>query len=183
MTFKSKLSIASFLLLLISAPLYALPEDKTQPIQLEADQAKLNNETGISEYLGNVVIIQGTAQLRADRVILHTANNEVVRMEAFGSPAKYQQILQPNEPPTHIEGNTLDLKIADQLAEVTGNGKVFKGEDKLSSEKITYSLKTGELNATKSENSSDSRVRFIFHPPEKKSDKSASPSTDPKPQQ
>lgn len=169
MTFSSKLTIAGLLFIAAISPLHALPEDKTQPIQLEADQAKLNNQSGISEYQGNVVITQGTAKLKADRVILHTVNNQVVRMEAFGSPARYEQVLKPNEPPTHIEGDTLDLKIADQIAEVIGNGKVLKGSDALSSERITYSLKTGELNATKSEKDTESRVKFIFHPQEKNS--------------
>ena len=156
---------------------FALPEDRTKPIELEADQAKLNNQTGIAEYHGNVVIIQGTAELRADKVILHTVNNEVTRMEAFGTPAKYQQILQPGEEPTHIEGLTLDLMVTKDLAKAIGNGKVYRGSDILESETITYSLKSGELNAVRSENSdSNSRVKMIFHPPAKEETNTNKPS-------
>ncbi|GAA3939185.1 lipopolysaccharide transport periplasmic protein LptA [Litoribacillus peritrichatus] len=167
MKFNNKRLTALLIALSFSASLWALPEDKTQPIKLEADQAKMNNKTGVSEYTGNVIIIQGTAELRADKVFLYSENNEVTRMEAFGSPAKYQQILNPGEEPTHIEGNKLDLKVKENNAIVTGNGKVFRGEDVLESNKITYSLDTGELKASASDpktNPGDSRVKFIINP-------------------
>lgn len=172
MTFKSKLLTPLFLLTLFSAnTAIALPEDRNQPIELEANQAKLNNETGIAEYTGNVIITQGTAKLEADRVILYSVNNEVTRMKAFGEPAKYQQILKLGEQPTHIEGKVLDLKVAEEIAEVTGNGVVYKDKDRLSAEKIIYSLKTGELNAKKNQNGSqdttDRPIKMIFYPPKK----------------
>jgi lipopolysaccharide export system protein LptA len=167
MTFKIKSTIAALLLAFSASPLFALPEDSSKPIELEADQAKLNNETGVAEYRGNVIIIQGTARLTADKVILHTKNNQVTRMEAFGNPAKYQQILNQGEQPTHIEGQTLDLKVAEQFAEVTGNAKIYRDTNTFSGEKITYSLKTGELNANKGQTNSESRVKAIFIPPTK----------------
>ena len=68
MKFKNRTLATLLLSLIVSASAFALPEDQTKPIELEADQAKLNNKTGISEYIGNVIVIQGTAELRADRV-------------------------------------------------------------------------------------------------------------------
>jgi len=176
MSFKTKLlTLFVFSTLAINTS-FALPEDRNQPVELEADQAKLNNQTGISEYTGNVIIVQGTAQLKADRVLLYTVNNEITRMEAFGEPAKYQQILQQGEQPTHIEGQKLDLKVSEDLAIVTGEGKVHRGSDVLTGEVITYSLKSGELQAGNSDQeSSNSRVKMIFHPPsedEKKNEQS-----------
>lgn len=180
MTFRNKVFAPLLLLTVICSPsVFALPEDRTQPITLEADQAKLNNETGVAIYTGNVVVTQGTAKLHADRVILHSVNNEVTRMEAFGEPAKFQQILKAGEQPTHIEGKELDLKVAEEIAEVTGNGTVYKGDDRLTGERITYSLKTGELHASKnpssSQDESDSRVKMIFHPPKKEESTSTTP--------
>ena len=176
MSFKTKLlTLFVFSTLGINTS-FALPEDRNQPVELEADQAKLNNQTGISEYLGNVIIVQGTAQLKADRVLLYTVNSEITRMEAFGEPAKYQQILQVGEQPTHIEGKKLDLKVSEDLAIVTGEGKVHRGSDVLTGEVITYSLKSGELKAGNSgQESPNSRIKMIFHPPaedEKKDEQS-----------
>ena len=170
MKFKNRLLTTLLLSLVVSSTAFSLPEDQTKPIELEADQAKLNNKTGVSEYTGNVIIIQGTAKLNADRVLLYSENNEVTRMEAFGEPAKYQQILNIGEDPTHIEGQKLDLKVKENIALVTGNGKVFRGKDILTGNKITYSLDTGELKASRQEptngsaEENNSRVKFIINP-------------------
>lgn len=172
--------------LLHSMNIYALPEDRNQPIQLEADQAYLNNQTGKAEYTGNVIIIQGTAKLTADKVIIHSQNNEITRMEAFGELAHYQQIINQGEEATHIEGNKLDIELAKDLATVTGNGKVSRGKDVFTGKIIRYGLKSGELKVSGSDvqdansnESSPGRVKLIFHPQNTSSNEANNPSNTP----
>ena len=185
MTFRNKILAPFFLISFVwSSSALALPEDKTKPIELEANQAKLNNQSGLAEYTGNVVITQGTAKLEADRVILHSENNQIKRMEAFGAPAKYQQILNAGEQPTYIEGKTLDLKVDQELIEITESGAIYQGNDRLTGEKIIYSLKTGELkagehNTDQTQQNSDTRVKMIFHPKSIKETSTQAPKTTP----
>ncbi len=47
--------------LVLAAPTAAaLPEDRNQPIHLEASRGQLDQKTGVSVYEGNVVITQGS---------------------------------------------------------------------------------------------------------------------------
>jgi lipopolysaccharide export system protein LptA len=167
MLFKNK-CLLTFLALTLSYTCNALPEDQQQPISLEADQAKLNHQTGQAEYQGNVIITQGSAQLTADKVTLYSEDKQIVRMKAFGKPAHYQQTLQAGEEVTHITGNALDLNLKEQTAHVSGQGKVYRGTGlSLTGERIHYSLKTGELMASSdntSETSTKGRVKMTILP-------------------
>ena len=73
--------------LTLGGPLAAAPpEDRTQPIHLEASRGQLDQKTGISVYEGNVVITQGSMRLTADTVTIHVKDNNFQRMEATGAP-------------------------------------------------------------------------------------------------
>jgi lipopolysaccharide export system protein LptA len=81
----------SILIFFISSSSYARSDDNQQPIQISADNAELNDKSGESTYLGNVVMIQGTTILKGNKIIIHTKNNAVTRIIAFGDLATYQE--------------------------------------------------------------------------------------------
>ncbi|OUV62843.1 MAG: lipopolysaccharide transport periplasmic protein LptA [Gammaproteobacteria bacterium TMED119] len=70
---------------------HARSDDSEQPIHISADKAELNDKTGISVYVGNVEMIQGTTILKGDRITVYTEDNEVLRMIAIGDLATYQE--------------------------------------------------------------------------------------------
>ena len=53
------------LLLLVPLTAAALSTDRDQPIELEADQAELDNSTGVSVYSGNVRFVAEFARIQA----------------------------------------------------------------------------------------------------------------------
>ena len=63
----------------------ALPEDRNQPIQLEASRGQIDQKTGVSVYEGNVVISQGSMRLNADVATIHIKDGGFQRMEATGN--------------------------------------------------------------------------------------------------
>jgi lipopolysaccharide export system protein LptA len=63
-----------------------LPEDRNQPIQLEASRGQIDQKTGVSVYEGNVVISQGSMRLTADVATIHVKDGGFQRMEATGKP-------------------------------------------------------------------------------------------------
>ena len=73
---------------MLSASVYA---DGNQAIAVNADYAKRNEVTGLTEYRGNVIIRQGTTMINADRVIIYYKNDKVSRISCIGAPASYQQ--------------------------------------------------------------------------------------------
>jgi lipopolysaccharide export system protein LptA len=60
------------ILLLCSVSAQALPDDRQQPITIESDSAERNEQSGLTQYLGNVVIRQGSVLIDADRVTITT---------------------------------------------------------------------------------------------------------------
>jgi lipopolysaccharide export system protein LptA len=75
------------------APLAAaLPEDRNQPIKLEAGRGQLDQKSGVSVYEGNVVISQGSMRLTADTATIYVKDNSFQKMDATGNPAtlRYQ---------------------------------------------------------------------------------------------
>ncbi|MBA1331005.1 LptA protein, partial [Candidatus Endoriftia persephone str. Guaymas] len=63
----------SLLLLLLLLPLQAraLSGDREQPIYLEADSVEIDEASGVSVYIGNVVVSQGSMRLEADKMWIH----------------------------------------------------------------------------------------------------------------
>ena len=47
----------------------ALSTDRDQPINLEADEAELDQTEGVSTYVGNVVVTQGSMKVESDRMV------------------------------------------------------------------------------------------------------------------
>ena len=53
---------------LLAAPLtFALPEDRDQPIRIEADEALRDEKQGFTRYRGHVKMDQGTLHIEAGR--------------------------------------------------------------------------------------------------------------------
>jgi lipopolysaccharide export system protein LptA len=75
------------ILALVSAPsAHALKSDADQPINIRARSVAANEKTGVSTYRGNVVLIQGSLRIEADRleVTLHDGRTDLIR--AWGKP-------------------------------------------------------------------------------------------------
>jgi len=79
------------LMCVVSSTSHARSDDSEQPIQISANTAELNDKSGVSIYRGDVVMIQGTTILKGDKITVHTENNAVSRIIAFGDLATYQE--------------------------------------------------------------------------------------------
>nr|WP_086938316.1 lipopolysaccharide transport periplasmic protein LptA [Thaumasiovibrio occultus] len=87
-----RLAISALLVLATSSPAWALSSDTEQPIYINADTQELDMRTNVVEFKGNVVLQQGSIDIRASRVVFErngAEGREVIR--AFGSPATFQQ--------------------------------------------------------------------------------------------
>ncbi|MDH5228994.1 MAG: lipopolysaccharide transport periplasmic protein LptA [Gammaproteobacteria bacterium] len=80
-----------FLLSLFGLSAWALSSDKNQPIQIEADQVKIDDRTGLSTYQGNVRLNQGSMLVHAEKVIVHSENRKLTKVIADGNPARFSQ--------------------------------------------------------------------------------------------
>ena len=63
------------ILFLFNNYIYAYDDDKNEPIFLESDSAKWDEESRKSTYRGNVIVTQGTMLLTGDLLIVTSENN------------------------------------------------------------------------------------------------------------
>lgn len=127
-------------LLTVSLPGWSLPEDREQPIHIESNRAERQERTGLTIYEGNVVITQGTIRLEADKVVVHSENNQAVRLEATGNPARYQQILEHGDPPVHARSLLIDYRMKEDKLILSRDAQLEQEGSTITGERIEYDL-------------------------------------------
>jgi lipopolysaccharide export system protein LptA len=115
----------------------ALTSDREQPIELEADSARIDERTGVSVYTGNVKVTQGSAKLLADRLTV-TRGEDGDKLVAEGKPASFSQL--PDDKPVPVKGRalTIDYHTGNEVVVLTGDAEVWQGGDRFASERIVY---------------------------------------------
>lgn len=139
-------------------------EERTEPIEVEADHAELDDTTGVSIYTGDVVVVQGPARLEADKVTIHAPARTLERLEAEGRPVRYEE--EPLEGPAiRGEGREMEYITADEQLILTGEAVVWQGEDRISGARILFWRESGRLVAEGNADSGE-RVRTYITPRE-----------------
>lgn len=166
MNFNKSIGGAIFILGLLPfaiAPALALEGDGDQPITIDSNSATYDDKQGTSVYQGNVVAIQGSMRMDADKLVVYIINGAIDKLVATGNPVKFKQL--PDVGKEEVKGHSL---IAEYYPEKTllvliKKAVVWQGANQSSSELILYDSKNAVIKA--GENSSDSkRVHATFQP-------------------
>lgn len=164
-----KSSIRTIVLLIAFTPVFAMPDDRNQTAQLNANSADLNQQTHSGEYKGDVQFDQGTTHLRAVRAITKgNQQNKLTFAAAFGdtsSPAHYWEQIAIDKPLLHAYAQEIRYYPERHLIELVGEARVIQGNDSFSAPKISYDTLKQHV-VTQSDGKQ--RTIIIFHP-EKKS--------------
>lgn len=121
-------------LLCLALPAAALDSDRKQPIYIDADRVELDEAKGLNTYTGSVVVVQGSMQINADKLVIHTANRKPTRYVATGAPARYKQKPSPNEGDVVGTAKTIEYRVSEKKlylrtdAHITRQGDVFQGD-------------------------------------------------------
>jgi lipopolysaccharide export system protein LptA len=105
------------------------------------DGIEYQDNTLIAIARGNAVVVQGTRQVTADKMIGHferqtDGNSRLVRVEADGN-------VQIKTPDTFATGNQGDYDIDKDLMTLTGNVKVTNGQNQFNGEHAEVDVKSG----------------------------------------
>ena len=130
-------SLFLLLLLCISQLSIALESDSDQPIMIEADSVELDDDLGVSTYTGNVVVIQGSIQLNADRVTVTRSSANSHHLLAEGNPVRFTQ---ETEDKGVINGNALQAEYdsGSDILFLIGDAHLKQGNDTFESDRINY---------------------------------------------
>ncbi len=153
---------ASLLLALLAATASGLPEDREQPIRLQANRASFDQRTGVSTYEGNVEVSQGTMYLGAEQaVVIFDADGRFQRMEATGQPARFRYQPSIDKPRIDGTGQRVEYDAAAARVVVSGNAHFVQGGDEFTGERIVYDLDRDQVNAS---GPPGGRIEFIIQP-------------------
>jgi len=145
---------------------WGLSQDVEEPVNIEADTVAFDNEKGVADYQGNVIIIQGSLEIRADKVKIEAPEHEVTSMVAFGSPVNLTQKMDDDQI-VKGQGNKVTYNVKGKRIVLLDNAKLEQGKDIIINNYIEYLPDTGELYAGGKKDSG--RVKAVFHPTNKAS--------------
>ncbi len=133
----------SALLMLLLLPImgWALESDSMQPINIEADEALLNDKTGFTEYKGRAILTQGSLKIEGDTITFHfDKNKEITKAVAVGKLATYQQVQTQGEDAVKARGTRMEYFPETQTIILIGKAYVTQNGDTFSGPRIKYDI-------------------------------------------
>ena len=166
--------------------------DRSQPIVVEADKrGTVDTQKQITVFTGNVVITQGTLQVRGDRVEIQESADKFRTAVAFGSaqrPAFFKQKREGTEETVEGTAERIDFDEKNDTLRLTGNPVVRRMLDAKMIDEVTGTLITWD-NRTEfftvdggapTTASPSGRVRMLLSPRQAASGPAAAASLPPK---
>ncbi len=134
--------------LFATAPVWALPTDREQPIRVQADSAELDDAKHVAVYRGDVVVTQGTLKITGDTVtITQNGNGDIDVFTSVGKPAYYEQQPSPDEPLFKAYGLSFTSVYANARLVLIDQAKVIQDGNTFEGEKIVYDTQRQIVNA------------------------------------
>ncbi|TIC84593.1 lipopolysaccharide transport periplasmic protein LptA [Crenobacter intestini] len=133
---------ATALLVALAGAVHAEKADSSKPIELSADRGTLDQNSGVTTWDGNVVVNQGTLQLKADHVVVTRNAAGEQTLLATGKPATFRQKVEGKNEYIKGRGNRIDYDSKTGVAVLTGNAFVERGQDSVAGAVITYNTET-----------------------------------------
>lgn len=154
------------LLVALSLPAMAEKADREKPVHLEADDVTLDDISKLSVFQGNVLLIQGTLILRADRVEARQNGDGLQNVSARGNPVSFRQ--KRDGVDEYIEGfaSQVEYDSVQSILRLIGDARLRKGGDEIRGAQITYDAKTEFYKVIGQEGAAGAsgRVRVIIRP-------------------
>ena len=160
-------------LLLSSFSVWALKDDFKQQILIDADNAVMEQEKSV--YTGNVVVNQGSMQLKSARLEVYLENRKPDKVIATGNPVYMKQVVEPGKLERHGKSSVAEYFINKSLIILKGNAQVWIEEntgdgfgskgDRMDSDRITYDYKNEIVKAgQKGLTGKNTRVHTVLSP-------------------
>ena len=146
-----------------SPVLNALEGDASEPVTIESNSGFFDDKKGVSIYTGEVIIIQGSLRLDADKVVVHMQNREIQKLVATGKPVKFKQT--PEEGKDEVRGNALTAEYYPEtkVLVLIKEAVVWQGKNSTASERIEYD-RLSEVVKAGDTGSANKRVHVILQP-------------------
>lgn len=159
------------LLLLLTQVAQALPDDSQKPVEINAAEAIRDEKAGTMIYTGDVVVVQGSIVIRADKVEVRMRDGEVQTVVATGSPAHYQQKPSVDKGTIMAQGNQITYDMAKSQMHLRQDARLEQDGGIITGSQIDYDVKgermvaSGRAGASsKGGSKSNGRVTMVIPP-------------------
>ena len=154
-------------LLLIGASVLPLADaaelDLQQEISINASRQAADLKNKIFSYIDNVVISQGSLQIKADLVQVITDNESGEKTYlAKGKPATFEQKLEDGTP-IYLQANEIKYQPSQNIVVISGDAELRQEGSKVSGSIITYNFVTEQVSA---DSEANDRVKTVLQPQE-----------------
>ena len=130
-----------FIAFLSVSLVYALPSDMDQPIEIEANFAELDDEKGVTTYLGDVVVTQGSIRMTGDSLKVLLEEDRQIK-EAFleGTPATFRQTPKIGDEDVEGEAKIIEYYKDKEIVYLIEAAKVTQGKRLTQGHRINYDI-------------------------------------------
>lgn len=167
--------LAALLSLIIGAQALAASADRLQEITVVSQDGDVTLADGDSILSGEVIITQGSLDIRADKATLTRSAGELSQVVFEGQPASLKQIDDQGQP-VSVRARRITYRPTSNDVLLEGAVEVDRPEGNLRGEVITYDMANGRLNARGA--GSEDRIRMRFQPRQNAPAPAPAPATD-----
>ncbi|WP_421853023.1 lipopolysaccharide transport periplasmic protein LptA [Marinomonas sp.] len=142
---------------------YALPDDINKPLEVQADEAQFDQNSGEAIYKGNVFVKQGSIEIHAEYLKISTDANtrKFSSLEATGTPAKFSQQIDWSGNIVISKGNEIHYSTSESKLEIFGKGFLSRMQNSITADYILYMIQDGTFSAEKKDSG---RVTMTLQP-------------------
>ena len=151
-----------WLLLCLPLPAWALSSDREHPMHIESDQAELDEQKGVSIYIGNVRVTQGTLVLTGDHMTVYQDGEQLQRILLLGKPATYRQRPDGKQEDMRAEAKRMEYFADPEQVILLDEAVAWQGDNSFRSDRIVYQVTQDRVEA--GEPGGGQRVHIILQP-------------------
>jgi lipopolysaccharide export system protein LptA len=161
---KYKLQYALLMsLLAINSISLALELDREKPVHISADKVTIDEKTGISSYIGNVSIEQGSMKLTGEKVMVYQPDGKLDKIIVNGTPAKFIQLSDQNNQEITATAKMLNYHTINEKLILTGEARLTQGPNSFSGHIIEYDTRNSTVTAN-TDSEKKQRVNAVITP-------------------
>ncbi|MCL4801354.1 MAG: lipopolysaccharide transport periplasmic protein LptA [Burkholderiales bacterium] len=113
-----------------------------EPVNVEADRMRADDQKQIAVFEGRVVLTQGTFQLRADRITVRKDDDGFQHGVAIGNPATFRQKREGTDEWIDGEARRIEYDGREARVELFDGARVSRDKDEVRGNYISYDTRT-----------------------------------------
>src|SRR5687768_12185055 len=166
----------------LALPAAAEKADRDKPVNLEADRVTIDDAKQLAVFEGNVVLTQGTLQIRGDRMEVRQDKEGFKQGTTWGNPASFRQKRDGYD--EYIEGwaGRIEYDGRVETLQMYTRAQLKRGQDEVRGDYISYDARSEFFQVTggpktATPDNPGGRVRAVIQPKSKDKPAPAPPVT------